>query len=300
MRHSDIVNELSKLDLSCYPYTQATNLIREIDKIGVLVFKMKPGMLVTRARLSVGYETKSDLSYKPQHLNTTYQRASTPYRTMFYGTIVYDTRDFIDSRAVAIAECSNLAREGIESKGIEKFTFGRWKVIQDIELIAIVPLNIYTCVKYNPLLDELRKVYRRFISLDKRNSNNFQLLSEFFSQEFGKEDIVNDYDYLISAVFSEIITNDFNYDGILYPSVRMGGEYGYNVAIKPEAVDKKLVLDVIGESTYYKNKGNSISLIEKTFLWDNEHNVRTQVPTKKTPIDFVYSELGIISLDQLQ
>jgi len=126
------------------------------------------------------------------------------------------------------------------------------------------------------------------------------LLSEFFSQEFGKEDIVNDYDYLISAVFSEIITNDFNYDGILYPSVRMGGEYGYNVAIKPEAVDKKLVLDVIGESTYYKNKGNSISLIEKTFLWDNEHNVRTQVPTKKTPIDFVYSELGIISLDQLQ
>jgi len=120
-------------------------------------------MMITRALEGVNY-SKSDLSYKPQNLNTKYQRASTPNKTMFYGAIVHNDDELINTRAITLSECSKLAREGKESMGVERFTFGRWKVINDIELIAIIPLSVYPDVKNNPLLTEIMNVYSSFIS----------------------------------------------------------------------------------------------------------------------------------------
>lgn len=298
MKYVDIVNELSKLDLASYPTLEATDLIRKIDKIGVLVYTMKPGKLVTRARAGVDY-LKSDLSYKPQSLNNTYQRASTPNSTMFYGTIVDRDDEFINSRAVAIAECSRLAREGKESKGIERITFGRWKVIDDIQLIAIIPLYEYIDVKNNNLLTELRKVYTDFIRADIKEDDNFQILIDFISSEFCKKEINHDSDYLLSAVFSEVMTSDFSYDGVLYPSVRMNGDYGFNVAIKPEAVDLKLELDIIGESSYYKNKDISLVGNYVNYSWNSGNNKRVLLDSKSIPLELLCKKIGISSLDQL-
>ena len=56
------------------------------------------------------------------------------------------------------------------------------------------------------------------------------------ANEFAKENINEDYDYMISAVFSEMATKN-RVDGIIYPSVRVGGK-GFNIAITPKATEK--------------------------------------------------------------
>ena len=298
MNYSQIVKELATLDLRSYPCDQVLDLIRSVEKIGALVYKMKPGMMITRAREGVNY-SKSDLSYKPQNLNTKYQRASTPNKTMFYGAIVHNDDELINTRAITLSECSKLAREGKESLGIERFTFGRWKVINDIELIAIIPLNAYLNVKNNPLLTEIKTIYSNFISNEIKVEENFQIFIDFISKEFCKEEIQHDSDYLLSAIFSEVISNDFEYDGILYPSVRMSGDYGMNVALKPEAVDRKLELEIIGETTFYKYKEKSLLSVDKTFAWDNVNNIKFSTSSKIVPKEFICEKLGIHSLDVL-
>ena len=45
--------------------------------------------------------------------------------------------------------------------------------------------------------------------------------------------------YLISAIFTEVVTTDHALDGVMYPSVQAGGQLGFNVAITPSAVEKK-------------------------------------------------------------
>ena len=124
--------------------------------------------------------------------------------------------------------------------------------------------------------------------------------NDFLFKEFCKTNIRDDYDYLISAVFSEVITNDFNYDGILYPSVRMGGQYGFNVAIKPNVVDNCLELDVVGESIYFKNKEKGICIVERDGKYVlNKPITYINVPNRPNN-EYILKELGINNLQDLK
>jgi hypothetical protein len=101
-------------------------------------------------------------------------------------------------------------------------------------------------------MSELAKSYEEFIqSIPADISERSLLYSDFLANEFSKETINHDYDYMISAIFSEL-TVDSGYDGIIYPSVRVEG-MGLNVAIRPESMHK-LKLCVAGENHLYKNK----------------------------------------------
>ena len=72
-----------------------------------------------------------------------------------------------------------------------------------------------------------------------------------------------------------------------------------NVAIKPEAVERKLVLEVIGETTFYKYKEKSLLSVDKTFAWDNVNNIKFSTSSKIVPKEFICEKLGIHSLDVL-
>jgi len=300
MTINDIVTELSKLDLSTYPYYQIRELICNIEKIGVLVYKVKKGTYITRARSGSGFENKADLSYKPQSLNKTFQRASTPNQTMFYGTLIHDKQDFIDSRGLAISECSQLFRGGKESSGIEKITFGRWVSIKDFELISIIPLIEFINIDNNPLLVELRNIYNRFTENDKFDQDNYLKIINFFSKEFCKTKIKGDFDYMISAVFSEVVTRNLGYDGVLYPSVQMGGQLGFNFSLKPESVDKCLELDIIVESSYYKNRDHGICIDENAFQWNTFMNRFTPRRLKTVPYNIIAEKIKLENLDILK
>lgn len=294
----EIINNLRELNLSKYPYFEAKELIRNFGEVGCITFTLHPTKTITRARTGIDYTNKSDLSYKPQKFNDKCQRASTPNKTMFYGTIIEEERSLIDTRIIAASECSVLLRGGLESTGIEKITYGRWQVVNDINLLTIVHKDIFSDVA-NKLLKELQNAYEGFAEEFPDIEEKNYLIMRFLAEEFSKKNIANDYDYFLSAIFSEFATSDLGYDGIMYPSVQAGGDLGFNVAITPEAVDKNLKLDIVGESTLYKNQGKSIIIVDKISSMES-WSYLDSISNSQRDNDVILNELGISSFDELK
>ena len=292
------LDKLRALDFTKYPYTEVKELFWELGQVGFVINTLHATKVITRARPGSGYTNKSDLSYKPQEYNDKCQRASTPNHTMFYGTIVEEGRLIEDTRLIAASECSALLRGGINTSGIEKITFGRWQVLKDINLVSIVHQDIFSNVENNALLKELHGAYETFIkkSPDIEEKNN--LIARFFAEEYSKENITNDFDYFLSAVFSEFVAYDLSYDGVMYPSVQVGGQIGFNVAIKPEAVDNKMRLDIVGESTLYKNRDKSINITDKISSMETWIYLDS-ISNSQKDNDEILSRLGISSFDEL-
>jgi RES domain len=260
----EAIDNLKKLDLSKYPYYDITTNIASIGLIGHLEITLHPGKYVYRARVHDNDEhfySKCQLTYKPQQYNKTCQRASTPNMTMFYGSVLpeeIEKGELDEVRVVPTFEASPWMRDK-NSKGIKKITYSKWKVTQEIKVIAIIQHgNFYDKSSYTKkLMDE----YEAFLSQSPDQKEETISFMSFMASEFAKEvDGSKDYDYLISAAFTETLVKN-GCDGVLYPSVRLGGT-GFNVAITPEAADQKLQLDVVMECTAYK-------LLDKTIL-DNE------------------------------
>ena len=297
MNSEATLKKLRELDLSKYPYFEVKELFRDLGQVGFIISTLHAMKVITRARPGFGYTSKSDISYKPQIYNDKCQRASTPNNTMFYGTIVEEGRPIEETRLIAASECSSLLRGGISSLGIEKITFGRWQVTKDINLVAIVHKDIFSNVENNLLLKELHSIYEKFIKKTPDIEEQNNLIAKFFAEEYSKDNIVYDYDYFLSAVFSEFVAYDLGYDGVMYPSMQAGGQIGFNVAIKPEVVDNNMRLDIIGESTLYKNKDKSINIIDK--ISSVESWLYLDSISGSQGNESILSKLGISSLDDL-
>lgn len=269
------IEGLSKLDLSQYPYEETKKLIGQLGRFGCILITLHKGKTIMRARPNFNGEnffSKCQLTYKPQQFNKTFQRASTPDMTMFYGCVIPESLkhgELDNTRVIGMFEALPWLRDKT-SKGFQKITFGQWVVTQDINIIAIVQHeSFYNESSYTrELVDAFKNFIREYPELEEETI----LISDFFAKEFAKAETTHDYDYLISACFTETLVNN-GIDGVLYPSVRVEGK-GFNVAIRPEIADTSLELVVAGECSIYKNK-------EHTFV-DNE----TVIELKKHQSNF--------------
>ena len=300
MKIDEIISSLKKLNLEDEPVNEIKKLIKQVGKIGYILIKFHKGKSIIRARANEDgqrFRHNKELSFKPQQYNTTYQRASTPNQTMFYGTFLPDrieTSELNNARVVGVFEAMPWLRDE-NSSGYKKITFGRWYVQEDINFIAIMHKD--TFYQESNYTRELVDAYNDFIDQEDKEmvekSLNYQ---RFLADEFSK-DIEVHTDYLISAIFSEIITQNPNIDGIIYPSVRILGK-GFNVAIKPEAC-KKIGLYVVGECSIYKRKDHIVVGIDckvelngksDTFVLEDIESDREQC----------LQELGVNSIDELK
>lgn len=259
MEITSLIDTLKGLDLTKYPKDEILSLFKQAGKIGYVVVTFHKGKSVMRARPNYNgerFEKKSDYSFKPQEYNKTYQRASTPNTTMFYATAVpekIEPGELDNMRAIGVAETIPMLRD-LTKSGYQKVSFGRWYVHEDIHLLAIVQKNKY--YEESNYTRELVDAYNEFIKTTPKDILERSLAyTTFLADEFSKEDIRGDYDYMISALFSELTTQR-GLDGIFYPSVRVGGK-GFNIAITPEAT-KKLGLYVAGECSIYKLKDHTV------------------------------------------
>lgn len=278
MDKQTIINRLEALDLSRYPYFEIRELIRELGKVGFVIFTLHPGKTITRARCDGNLKTVSDLSYKPQQYNKQCQRASTPMRTMFYGCIVPEEQNIIDTRFISACESSSLIREGMETSGEQTITFGKWEVIEDIHLLVVIHKDYFHDAD-NSLLGELKIAYEDFLMKYPDAAKDIDISAKYFAKEFSKKNEDGfDYNYLISAIFTEVVTTDHAFDGVMYPSVQTGGQLGFNVAITPDAVDKKMKLVVayetqikkIGEKVHIGGKSKKGTILQDyTILYEN-------------------------------
>lgn len=94
-------------------------------------------------------------------------------------------------------------------------------------------------------------------------ANDIDISAKYFAKEFSKKNEEGaDYNYLISAIFTEVVTTDHALDGVMYPSVQAGGQLGFNVAITPNAVDKKMKL-LVAYETQIKRQERRYILVAK-------------------------------------
>lgn len=261
----ETIDKLKDLNLSEYPVDEIKKLLSDFGRVGVIVMTLHKGKTIMRARPNEPNETFkiiSELSFKPSKFNKTYQRASTPLTTMFYGCVVpenIEKGELDNARVTAVFEASKLYRKGIEN-GEEKITFSRWTVTNDIPLIAIVYNQDF--VKSSSHTNELYLAYQSF--LQQNNPSDVlksNAITEFLASEFAKSETPNDFDYLISALYTELVVQK-GFAGVYYPSVRAEGK-GFNVAIHPDFVERCMTPIVAGECALYK-KGKHIVLDNDT------------------------------------
>jgi hypothetical protein len=274
-----IIDEISRLELSTYPYGDAKGLISQLGQFGIIQLTLHKEKSLMRARPNEAGKTfaeAKELSYKPQKLNTTYQRASTPNRTMFYaGTIPEDVKEgeLDNARIVSSLEASHLLRD-VNQEGEQTITFGRWIVTDDIPLVAICYHRDFA-----EKSSHSKELYEAYQASMKDYTPDFQkhsqIVTEFFAKEYAKTTIRGDFDYLLSATLSEIIVNK-GLAGVYYPSVKAGAR-GFNVAISPEFADKNLKLIVAGECVI-KKEGDHTLITNDTiaYLKDGEVNFKLE------------------------
>ncbi|WP_242131329.1 hypothetical protein [Aestuariivivens marinum] len=299
MEIDKIISELKSLDLSTYPTKEIKDLFNEVGHIGSIIVTYHKGKALMRARPNNGSERfnkKADFSYKPQKYNSTFQRASTPYQTMFYATTLPDKLEegeLDNMRIIGVTETIPMLRDKTMS-GYQKISFGRWIVHEDINLMAIAHKNAYYKESNftRELVDHFKDFLKKYPNHLIEKSLKFQ---NFLADEFSKENIQNDYDYMISAIFTENCVKN-GLDGVLYPSVRTSGK-GFNVALTPSATEK-LGLYVAGECSIYKLRDHTVIGNDAIIQLDGKQSEfdMINIPNHQ---DACLAKLGVNSIDEL-
>ena len=250
-----IIEELRGADYSQNPYESTKGLLGKLGKFSFIGLTLHATNEFIRARPLGDDEqisTTSDLSYKPQKFNTTYQRASTPSNTMFYAGLVqpeFTPDGFLAmGRLIGLMESYPPMRDKT-SIGIKRIAIRKWSNTRELHLAAIVFHNQFA--EENPQTTFLYNAFRGHVGDIPELEEKSLLVTDYLASEFAKDSIASQFDYMISAIFSEICVEK-GFDGIIYPSVRTIGK-GLNVAIRPEFVDAYMELRSAGICTVYKN-----------------------------------------------
>ena len=299
MKIEHIISEFKQLNLSTYPEKEIKDLFNKVGGIASIVVTFHKGKSVMRARPNYNgerFSKTSELSFKPQEYNKTYQRASTPYQTMFYATSIPDNiekGELDNARIVGISETIPMLRDK-ELSGYQKISFGRWYAEEDVNLMAIVHEKSY--YEKSSYTRELVEAHKNFIAkVPKDIAERSIKIQDYLASEFSKEQINGDYDYMISAIFAENMVKN-GLDGIIYPSVRVGGQ-GFNIAITPNAA-KKLGLYVAGECSIYKLKDQVVVGNDAIIELDGKQDEFEMKDIENHQKECL-SKLGLKSLDEL-
>lgn len=216
-----------------------------------------------------------------------------PNQTIFYGVLSDDERHLENARAICVAECSSLFREGILAAGREKITSTQWLITDDIRVACIMSANSFDGVSNNKLLENIKANFLAKFSGDLDVLN----IAEFVEHEFSKKvQAGNESEYLLSASNADSLLYSFDFEAVAYTSVKFGGQAGLNIAIRPDVVDSKLQLLNIVEQCYYQNGTNAI--LRQELVFDIKNKVCT--PINKTTDAELCSILNINEIAELK
>ena len=309
MKIEEVLTKLKELDLSTYPASQIRELMNQFGIMCSMQVFFHPGKVVMRARPhendSIRFFKKDDFSFKPQQFNTTYQRASTPNQTMFYATAIpedIEPGELDSMRIIGVVESLPQLRDSTSSL-YKKISFGRWEVAEDLRLLAIIHKENYfsessfTRELVNAYNEATSNIPPDILAVEPDIIEKSLLIQSYLADEFSKESINADYDYMISAIFSEIATTK-GFDGIFYPSVRVGGK-GFNIAITPEAT-KKLKLVVAGECSLYKYNDHTMVGNDAIVTLQGDEDDFKLIDLEDNSQEDLLNILGVASLEELQ
>lgn len=256
----NLIYKLENLDLKNSSPNDIRNLLSN-HRIAYVSYPINVGEWILRARKGDNFVKREDLTYCPLSQSRSMQRCSLPGTTMFYGVIseTFTLQEY--AHAVATSECSQLCKEGINSIGKEKFCVSYWEVIKPLNVASFITDSTFINCNNNTMLTDIRDNFqlkmKQKLTLEELN------LLNFISQDFGKfVDFNNNHEYLISATITTDIITKMGLDGVIYPSVKLSGQGGLNIALTTKATDEKLRFKKVIKQTLYKNKDLSYICFE--------------------------------------
>lgn len=254
MSNKEIISELVKLDLTTYPYDDVLRLVSQFQP-KTLRLTISEGATIERIRPDVNVYERKDVSYRPADKNERTQRATLPHNTAFYGTMCHEDDPLYNNRYVALIESSKLLKKGIDAEGTEQYTLSRWVTNSPLKLAVFAHDSIYPDVQNNRLLSMAKEAFlkhRTFID----EPLQFDIYEKFATEQFAKPvENPKDYEYIISATMAKMLMYASRLDGVMYPSVPSLGQYGMNVALRPDVADEKLILVEVNELEYIQKDG---------------------------------------------
>lgn len=231
---NEIIGALKSFSLKETTEIEILQLIIKLGRVPGITQMLPSGIKIVRARKDWGYHSRNELSYNP--FVNHYGRANIPGAPMFYGSMSIGKCDLKTLRLLTALECG-LIQDG------QKITFGVWSTKSPIQVV-IFPSTNNIPMRDNPVYN----LYRIQAEVELKKASEYEEVIKFFSSEFCKEVREGEEDeYKITAVLSSLLMCDKAIDGIMYPSVKASGKYGFNLAIKPESVDSKMILEYSSE-----------------------------------------------------
>jgi hypothetical protein len=240
------VKEIESMDLKRIDYCDLEKKIYQyfpifpFNSAGIPV-----NTLLFRARLCVGdmpFDRLDEISVPPEKLITKFGRANKPGESIFYCA---------SNLKLAAFETVQHLKESLTTRNGNVFiTLGIWRVIKPLHVAPII---------HSPILHQVRKdIAKAFREhqdlmnlgiLKQKTITSHQIVSQFYADQFTKENIRSHDDYKISALFANSLhraNNDIateflseRYDGVNYPSVATRYK-GDNQAIFIEALSTKM------------------------------------------------------------
>ncbi|GHV09166.1 hypothetical protein FACS1894160_4590 [Bacteroidia bacterium] len=309
-RIRELVNILTNKDIYILSENEVKKCLEIIfDNLFILEYNLHQGYYMIRVRPDFEYNElvdENELSYKPKHLNHTYQRASVPYDTMLYccscerrekGPSFFPYTDIEFGLYISLFETIHELRDYtfpmqyIKSHAIrrpindiieKKVTYSIWVVKEPLKLVRVAPYKEYDLqVNDTIYMKALTYLMMYHKADDIVPVTNFY---SFLTNEFSKKPRYDNREYLISAQASKLLCNKYKYDGIAYPSVRCDRE-GINFAIVPHAVDKGMLRCVELGSFQLFGRNDKISIENfKTHLMCTKVSNSNREPTLLEPI----------------
>lgn len=238
------------------------------------------GTIISRCRKNAPNLNIDSFGCKKAKQVVDFQRASIPNESVFYGAV--GDRDPEDGDFIAMLETSKLHRNSW-IRGKEEIYVSRWRVTKDINSALICHPNVYVDSNPNGYVNEMQRNYKRQLSNYPSEPDfipTFDRVVEFVAKQFAKKVPEGENSqYMISAFFAHFTLRED--DGIVYPSVQVQGNLGYNVALRPDVVDTHL--EFIGAEKHILYKANQYM----------------QVPANKYPDEHLAASLEIKNLDSL-
>lgn len=238
-----IKNKLDSINSSAENIQELYSIFNSIDEMSlpIIRFYIDKGTFVIRQRINPkgkDFSNVSELSYPPVESCKDYGRANLPGHSMFYCCSFATDEDAPEPRFTTLLETSKFVWDK-ESKGIERTTCSRWDVIEKLNLIALPFSENYERTFYD--IVQIQEEWNKEVHKEDVNKEALELV-EYMSNEIAKQVDKNiDYFKIANFIFYLLYINKKTKesDGVIYPSVAAGGE-GFNLVLKPEAVDKKL------------------------------------------------------------
>lgn len=240
---TELLDAINVVDENTEELYEIFRMVEDFD-FPVIRFDIYSGSGLIRQRVNKKgeeYDKISELNYPPLNCVIGYERANVPYQPMFYACSFpsdYNDANTPPPRVVSLQETSSFFRDKAAS-GIERSTVSRWEVVTDLKLVALPFLADYSMACKDIMT--IKEEWNKAVEDNTLNQEGLELV-EYMAREIGKT-FTSNVEYFKIANFVNYLLNvnekTKDADGIIYPSVPAAGS-GFNVAIKPSVVDKKI------------------------------------------------------------